>query len=204
MQSILCFGDSNTWGYSPQTGQRMAADSRWPGVLGSLLSGRYQVIENGQPGRTLYSVEPSFGLQSGAQDLLRVVVQQRPDWLLLMLGTNELFPAFGLTPQQIADMMGGLVAEVREVCAKQLDYQPSIALIAPPAIGTSGSFAAYFTGASEPSKQLAGLYQSLALQLGCAFVNAADVVAVDKGDGVHLDAQQHRLLAARVAGLFRE
>ena len=29
MKTILCFGDSNTWGYEPATGQRYAPDVRW-------------------------------------------------------------------------------------------------------------------------------------------------------------------------------
>ena len=33
MKNILCFGDSNTWGYDPVTGSRYAYDVRWTGRL---------------------------------------------------------------------------------------------------------------------------------------------------------------------------
>lgn len=49
---ILCFGDSNTWGYDGQTGLRFAEDVRWTGVLQSLLGPEYTVLEEGQNGRT--------------------------------------------------------------------------------------------------------------------------------------------------------
>ena len=51
-RTILCFGDSNTWGYSPETGERFAPDVRWPGVLAARLGGRARVIEEGLNGRT--------------------------------------------------------------------------------------------------------------------------------------------------------
>lgn len=47
---ILCFGDSNTWGYDGQTGLRFAEDVRWTGVLQSLLGPEYTVLEEGQNG----------------------------------------------------------------------------------------------------------------------------------------------------------
>ena len=37
MRHILCYGDSNTWGYTPGTGERHAPDVRWTGVLRRLL-----------------------------------------------------------------------------------------------------------------------------------------------------------------------
>ena len=35
-KNILCFGDSNTWGYIPGTGERYAPEVRWPGGLRTL------------------------------------------------------------------------------------------------------------------------------------------------------------------------
>lgn len=37
MKNILCFGDSNTWGYDPVTGSRYAYDVRWTGRLQQML-----------------------------------------------------------------------------------------------------------------------------------------------------------------------
>ena len=32
MKTVLCYGDSLTWGYNPETGLRHDYDSRWPNV----------------------------------------------------------------------------------------------------------------------------------------------------------------------------
>ena len=47
MKNILCFGDSNTWGYAPGTGARFDLDTRWTGVLQAELGADYRVIEDG-------------------------------------------------------------------------------------------------------------------------------------------------------------
>ena len=52
MNTVLCYGDSNTWGYAPATRRRYAPDVRWTGVLADRLGGGYRVIEEGLNGRT--------------------------------------------------------------------------------------------------------------------------------------------------------
>jgi dihydroflavonol-4-reductase len=39
MRTILCYGDSNTWGYDPRTGGRYDHKTRWPMVLKKILNG---------------------------------------------------------------------------------------------------------------------------------------------------------------------
>lgn len=55
---ILCFGDSNTWGYDGQTGLRFDEDTRWTSLLQSLLGPEYAVLEEGQNGRTTVFADP--------------------------------------------------------------------------------------------------------------------------------------------------
>ena len=52
MTTILCYGDSNTYGYNPVNGLRYPKDVRWTGVLQKLLGEQYAVIEEGCNGRT--------------------------------------------------------------------------------------------------------------------------------------------------------
>ena len=47
MKTILCYGDSNTYGYIPESGMRYARDVRWTGILANKLSEEYTVIEEG-------------------------------------------------------------------------------------------------------------------------------------------------------------
>ena len=50
---ILCFGDSNTWGYDPESGGgRYAEEELWTSILSSMLGENHTVINEGLNGRT--------------------------------------------------------------------------------------------------------------------------------------------------------
>lgn len=52
MKKVLCFGDSNTWGYNPSTKDRFPKEIRWTGILqGKLGSEDTKIIEEGLVGR---------------------------------------------------------------------------------------------------------------------------------------------------------
>ena len=67
MKTILCYGDSNTWGYDPVTQDRFPPDTRWPGVLRHELGEGYLVIEEGLNGRTTVWDDPIEGYKNGNQ-----------------------------------------------------------------------------------------------------------------------------------------
>ncbi len=48
-KTILCFGDSNTWGWDPKSEKRLELDKRWPGVVRKVVGNWYWVIEGGFP-----------------------------------------------------------------------------------------------------------------------------------------------------------
>ena len=52
MKTVLCYGDSNTWGYLAPDGERLGRWERWPGVLQRALGGDVHVVEAGLNGRT--------------------------------------------------------------------------------------------------------------------------------------------------------
>ena len=53
---ILCYGDSNTWGYISGTDhQRYGEDERWTKVLVKKLGENFEIIEEGLNSRTLIS-----------------------------------------------------------------------------------------------------------------------------------------------------
>ena len=45
--NILCFGDSNTWGYKPDKTGRFDEKTRWTGLLQQKLGPEYHIIEEG-------------------------------------------------------------------------------------------------------------------------------------------------------------
>ena len=62
---VLCFGDSLTWGFDPESRERFPEESRWPVVLQQELGDSFQVIEEGQCGRTIATEDPAEGENSG-------------------------------------------------------------------------------------------------------------------------------------------
>ena len=59
VKRILCFGDSNTYGYIPGgNGRRYGPDVRWTGLLSAWLKPECLIIEEGLPGRTTVFEDP--------------------------------------------------------------------------------------------------------------------------------------------------
>jgi lysophospholipase L1-like esterase len=65
IKSILCYGDSNTWGFNPVTQDSFARDERWTGQLSHALGSDYDVIEEGFNGRTTVWDDPIEGYKNG-------------------------------------------------------------------------------------------------------------------------------------------
>ena len=106
----MCFGDSNTWGYSPTTGQRYPANVRWTGVLQAELGSDYHVIEEGLNGRTTVWEDPIEGDKVGKRHLPVLLQSHAPlDLVVVMLGTNDLKMRFSAHASDIAAGAGLLV-----------------------------------------------------------------------------------------------
>jgi lysophospholipase L1-like esterase len=89
--AILCYGDSNTWGYQAATAERLGRWERWPGVLQRTL-GDVHVIEEGQNGRTTVFDVPFEPDRNGLTYLPVALQTHHPvDLVVIDLGTNDLF-----------------------------------------------------------------------------------------------------------------
>ena len=193
MKNILCFGDSNTWGYSPGDGTRYPLDIRWTGVLQQSLGNDYRIIEEGLNGRTTFINEDERPFRSGSDVLPIILESHRPlDFVTIMLGTNDLKLEFNLTVEQIAQ-------GAKELCETVLnseylaDNLPQILLISPTHIGSTimPDQEEFFKQARGKSYLFAEYYQKVASDLGIHFLDAAKIVEPSEGEGVHWDADQH-------------
>ena len=196
MKSILAFGDSNTWGYSPVDGTRFPPDIRWTGVLQKSLGLDYRVIEEGLNGRTTFikeEGEDARPFRSGSEDLPFLLVRHRPlDLVTIMLGTNDLKVEFDLSVEEIAQGAKDLCEMV--INSEYLaDNPPPILLISPTLIGSTimPDEEQFFEQAREKSLQFGDHYEKVAADLGVHFLDAAKIVEPSEGEGVHWDADQH-------------
>ena len=192
MKNVLCFGDSNTWGYIPLTGKRFPPRVRWTGVLRNSLGAGYWIIEEGLNGRTTVHNEEERPHRSG-RDLLPVILESHMpiNLLILMLGTNDLKARFHRTPFEIA-------MDIKSICESALEFasqnksKMKILLVCPPSLNNMPKEdAALFSDAMEKSSKLMNHYAPIADSLGIDFFDAGKVVKTNTLDGVHWDAAQH-------------
>lgn len=200
MKTILCYGDSNTWGWNPVTKKRYGVDERWTGVLRNELGSGYWVIEEGQNGRTTVWEDPIERHKNGAAYLPACLESHSPlDLVIIMLGTNDLKARFSLPACDIARGAGVLVDIVQKSQSGPDGRPPGVLLIAPPPVGKLSEFADLFEGALEKSRMFGTCYKQVAEEYGCHFLNAGEIVKPSDADGVHLDAESHRKLGVAVA-----
>jgi len=205
MKTILCYGDSNTWGMVPMRAvmdsDRHRLPDRWPSALASALGTDARVIAEGLNGRTTVLDDPIDGAhKNGRTYLLPCLESHAPlDAVVLMLGTNDLKARFHLPPADIASGAGQLVRMITGGIRGQRGLAPNVLLISPPKVGPLNLFAEVFAGAPEKSERLAERYQAVSRLLGCAFLDAAAHVEASRTDGIHLDASQHQVLGRAVA-----
>ena len=206
MKTILCYGDSNTWGHRAPAGDRFDENTRWGSRLRTLLGDDYRVIEEGQRGRTTVWDDPVENRLAGLTYLWPCLDSHAPiDLVVIMLGTNDCKPYFGLHPQNIADGAGRLVDMVQKCNFGPNDTAPKVLLISPIRI-TPSSFYPHLFGEKEAAKShgFPAAYKAVAERFGCAWLDASELAQPDPADGVHLDAEGHKALAEAVAEKVKE
>jgi lysophospholipase L1-like esterase len=207
MKTILCFGDSNTYGANPTGGPRFDHQTRWPGVLRHTLGPGYWVVEEGCRGRTTVWDDPIEGHKNGAAYLPPCLYSHAPiDLVVILLGTNDLKHRFGLGADDIARGAGVLVDLCQQSATGPDGGPPKVLLLAPPPLAplTGLPFAEMFAGGEEKSRTLGRWYQMVATEKRCAFLDLAGVIVSSPTDGIHFDPPEHAKLGQAVASRVRQ
>ena len=202
---ILCYGDSNTWGYiSGSDHKRYGENERWPKVLSNLLGDKYEIIEEGLNSRTLISNDPRPGREgrNGFEYLIPCLDSHDPiDVVVIMLGSNELKPMYNRTIEEIGELFEKYFVETILNRKSQFnETSPKMVIIAPPLVNEHNNLGIEpekYMGAGEKSTHFNDMYQAIALKYDCPFVTNA---GLETGpDGLHLTLESHRILAERIA-----
>ncbi len=207
MRRILCFGDSNTYGYSPVDGQRYGDDINWPGVLGSLLGDSFEVINEGKNGRTIAFDDPYKDGCNGMNDIETCLEDHEPlDLVIIMLGTNDLKVYFDATPEIVAKNM-------RELCDRvQAKTDARVILVSPALLGDQIEFSPlhleFGRTQVDYSFELAPCFEKIAKEIGAEFIDLAMVAMSSDVDCLHLMPEEHAKVAQamkdKVLWVFRE
>jgi lysophospholipase L1-like esterase len=200
MKTIVCFGDSNTWGADPLQGPRFNMLQRWPGILRNELGAEYWVIEEGMCGRSTVCTDPVEGYQCGKDYIVSCIQSHSPvDLVIIMLGTNDLKKRFSLPACDIAKGVGGLVDLVRKASYPGEYQAPQVLLIALPPILEVGRFKEMFEGGAAESLKFRAYYADVAATFRCHFIDADKIIRSSPVDGIHFGADEHAKLGKAVA-----
>jgi lysophospholipase L1-like esterase len=205
MKRILCYGDSNTWGFDPVTNDRFETETRWPRVLGHTLGREYEVIEEGLGGRTTVWDDPIEGFKNGRDYLIPCLESHRPlDLVIILLGTNDLKKRFCLSAYDIAQGAGVLVRVVQGSQSGRKGLAPQMLLLAPPPTVALTEYAEMFEGAGRKSQKFSEHYGRVANELGCAYLDTSLVIVSSPLDGIHFEGREQRKLGKAVAEKVKE
>ena len=211
MTAILCYGDSNTWGYQASTAERLGRWERWPGVLQRELGDDVHVIEEGQNGRTTVFDVPFEADRNGMTHLPVSLQTHHPlDLVVIDLGTNDLFLP-GVNAYHAARGAIKLAEVVLASDAGRADGAPLVLVVVPPPFAPLGQWDQAASPGAEAESQ----------RLSRAFVDAAAAVKEEDGitiplldlrdhvtsspiDGIHFEADGHRSIGNAVAATLRE
>lgn len=204
MKKILCFGDSNTYGYIPNNGARYDKNTRWTGVLSLLSHGKFEIIEDGCNNRTAFAANPAGKIFTG-YEILPELLTDDFDVVVLAIGINDTQFLYNLSSIEIASGVEKLINIV-----KVKSPQAKILLVAPSILTDdvlNGNFACLFDRTSiEKSRQLPLFYQKIAEKQNIEFLDLNSVAKTSSLDGLHYAPEQHLKIAqvifTRLSELF--
>ena len=215
MKTILCYGDSLTWGWIPvaegSPTYRYPFADRWTGAMSAQLGDRFCIIEEGLSARTTTLDDPNDPRLNGSAYLPSAIASHLPlDLVIVMLGTNDTKSFFRRTPYEIANGMAKLVAQIlASAGGVGTPYPaPKALVVAPPPLRPMphGFFQGMFEGGHEKSVALAEQYRSMADFMKVDFLDAGDFISTDGVDGIHFTATNNhdlgKAIASKVQAIF--
>lgn len=209
-RTILCFGDSNTYGAIPTLARvgrhRFTPDRRWPGILRRQLGTGWHVVEEGHPSRTTLRDDPIEGGHKNGLKALPICLESHMplDLVILMLGTNDLKWRFASSPSDIADSIEVLVKTIQNSEAGPAGTAPAVMVIAPPPMQEVDWLAEMFAGGAKKSLEFGVRFADVARRCRAAFLDAGAIVESSTVDGIHLESESHRALGIAVLKLVQD
>lgn len=203
MKNVLCYGDSNTFGYIPVQEGRYSYEDRWTGILQKLLGQEFRIIEEGCGGRTTVFEDPIYPHKNGKDYILPCIESHKPlDLIIIMLGTNDLKTRFNVSVKDIAQGMKQLVNMV-----KTYEYGvgckiPEILIVCPIRIGKNvekEELSGFSKEAVMNSKKLPSKYKFVAEFHKCHFLDAGKFADPSTEDSIHLTKKGHKDLAKAIS-----
>lgn len=198
MKKVLCYGDSNTFGFIPKTCGRYEKSERWSGILSELLPD-YEIIEEGMNNRTGFFTNPE-GLKQSGYDYLSVYLQNHKDLdiCILSLGTNDAQIFYNLDEKTVREGLQKLINTIQETNLRtEIVIMPPVKIM--PYI-LNGGFSMMFDKESiKRNHNTLSVFEQVAKENGCGFFDVNDIVTPSEADGLHYTKESHKIIAQHLA-----
>ena len=195
MYRILCFGDSNTWGFNPKNGLRYLKDERWPGVLQQSLGDGFKILEDGLNGRRVFGSYDEFSAALEHNDPLDVVI--------IYLGVNDLLFEKDISVKKLVEGAARMIENAREFCRGTHGIRPEIILISAAPINETQVGDLLYEIEAEKVLRFGTELRKLSEAEGCGFIDSGRIVHSSEEDGVHLEVSEHKKLGLFIADYVR-
>lgn len=204
LQTVLCFGDSNTYGLNPRDKSRFDYDTRWTGILDQRLRPHgFRTAEEGLCGRTTVFPDEARSSRRGVDVFPFLLESHSPvAYVVLMLGTNDCKMHFQATPEMIGQGIRRLIRQIRDAGDAKILLISPIHLAA--GVGEEGFDPDFDAASVELSAQLKQTYSEIAQEEGCLFLAASDVANPSDADREHLDEKGHFVLAEAIFKILHQ
>lgn len=202
MKKIICYGDSNTFGYNPSDGTQYDENTRWTSVLQKRLGAEYEVINEGMCDRTGFVNNPKGFMFSAPKHFPKLISKsENIDLLILWLGTNDL--------QTQYDISMGAIEKGLENLIKLAEEKVKNIIIIPPVILSEkileGPFNYQFDNVSViKSRKIGRIFRQIDNIYQCGYFDVNKITTPSDIDGLHYDENSHKLIGEKLAEFIRE
>jgi lysophospholipase L1-like esterase len=209
--AVLCYGDSNTWGYLAPSGARLSRWERWPGVLQRELGDDVHVIEEGQNGRTTVFEKPFEPNRNGLAFLPVALQTHAPlDAVVIDLATNDLFLP-GVNAYHAAHGAMKLAEVVLTSDSGAAGGAPAVLVVVPPPFDQLDAWDTNESpDAGRESERLSQAFVDAAASyaewegIDVPLLDLREHVTSSPVDGIHFEAEGHRAIGLAVSRRLRE
>ena len=197
MKKVLCYGDSNTFGFNPENGSRFNSEIRWSGILKNKLQNKFEVVEEGLNNRAGFCKSSDDFQYNGASHVLELIKNNFDDveYLILAIGTNDYQFRFDMDEENIENKLNEIARIAKDKNIKIIFLSP---VILKKEILNSWFNNLFNNESIIKSQKFASFYKKLAKKLDLIYVDLNEIVKPSLIDGLHYDENSHKLIAQKL------
>ena len=202
MKKIICYGDSNTFGFNPKDGSRFDENTRWTAILQKNTETEYEVINEGVCDRTGFVSNPKGFLFSAQKHFPKLILKSEDiDLLIIWLGTNDL--------QFQYDISIGAIERGLENLIKLAQPKAKNIIIIPPVVLSEKVLEGFFNFQFDQtsiikSRKIGRIYRQITNAYHCNYFDINKFTTPSDFDGLHYDENSHKIIADKLTDFIKQ